>query len=217
MFKHLATYFLVLISVPPGNDNKNDDDDDDDDGGCDEVNIFPSTNPSIEVLSSIRPENHPLETVPLENSSEIASFYEDNLEEEDVLCQMAEEYTNSAISLVLPTQLELNEINAAITELGARVERLYALTKQQTIEIHNFNFLNLNSSANNTVKDKIHALFFYADIPLTWVISFTWTEKPNTHEIDKVTITLLNCHVKAKVVQKLKKYLEKSYNNIVYI
>jgi hypothetical protein len=166
--------------------------------------------------------NDPLanESVPEEHlPSQPYSPYFENMSDEEALLELAEEYANSSVNTenhLLPNKLELTEINLAIKELWEAVDDLKDKKKPQTVEIHNFNGLKTTSDIT-TVKDKVNALFFEALIPLTWKISVTWTENPSTQNVDTVTITLINHHVKDKVVEKLKKYFEKNYENVVYI
>lgn len=133
------------------------------------------------------------------------------------LLQLAEEYANDTVTTAthaLPNKLELTEIQQAIKELWGQIDTLYDFVKPQTIEIHNFHCLKVNVAVG-TIKEKVNSLFFDALIPLNWKLSVTWAES-NT-EVDSVTLTMINHHVKQKTVEKLTKYFNRMYNNSVYI
>ena len=113
-------------------------------------------------------------------------------------------------------KLWITAVNQAIQELWNEIYTLRDFTKPQTITIHNFHCLKVNTAVTS-IKDKVNSLFFDALIPITWKTSVTWSENLPKNEVENVTITFINFHVKEKVFQKLKKYFEKQYNNTVYI
>lgn len=172
------------------------------------------SNPSLEpfiIEPSFAPSIEPFSSPLIENLS--------NLDISDnALLQIAEEYAKSTVNEVHPLSntLDVTEINQAIKDLWAQIDILYDFIKPQTIEIHNFNCLKVNSSVT-TVKEKVNALFFDALIPLNWKISVTWIDNPDTNDVDNVTVVMINYHVKEKTVKKLTQYFEKYYNNGVYI
>ena len=140
------------------------------------------------------------------------------LSDESIL-QIAEEYACSNLASTthpLPNKFELIEINQAIKELWNQIDTIYDFIKPQTITIHNFQCLKINSAVES-VKEKVDSLFFDALIPLNWKSTVTWTEKTDKNEIDIVTITMINYHVKEQAVKKLTKYFDKMYNNSIYI
>jgi hypothetical protein len=48
----------------------------------------------------------------------------------------------------------------------------------------------------------------------------TWIDKPhqtNTNDVESVTVTMINHHVKSKTIELLNNYFSKVYDNTIYI
>jgi len=159
--------------------------------------------------------NHIAESLPNEN---FIHPLNDGISD-DVLLQLADEYCNASVttSHSLPDTFDLTTINRTLAEIWNQIDiMLTDRNKPPIIEIHNFHNLKINAAVC-TVKEKVNALFFDALIPITWKTTITWTDKPNSNEVDIVTITMINFRVKQRVIEILTKYFDKMYHNTVYI
>ena len=136
---------------------------------------------------------------------------------EEICSSLAKEIADTQNNMTVHSPshtFELNEINQAIKELNAQIDRLFDFHKPQFITIYNFHCLILNGSS---VKEKVNFLFNDASICTDWKSSVTWTETPDKHEIENVSITMINYHVKEKTKEKLNKYFNRFYKDVVYI
>jgi len=168
------------------------------------------------------PLNHLLvvDSVTSEVTSEVTSttvdqsapdvYTEHNEIDDATLLLLADNHSNADVNVA-----DLSEINNSINELKSHIDMLYKYLQPQTITIFNFKNLKPYQSVT-TVKEKVDKLFQLAGIPLHWKITLTWTQL-NNNDIDSVTISMLNYHVKEKTKNVLNTFLATEYNNTVYI
>jgi len=156
--------------------------------------------------------------------SDIPDLFSDDAVGDAALLQLVDAYSGAVRviadnPLLLPPNNSITEINHSIGELRLQLETLTALLQPQIITIYNFHNLKVNTAVT-TVKDKVNSLFFDANIPYNWKIMVTWIDKPhqsNTNDVESVTVTMINHHVKSKTIELLNNYFSKVYDNTIYI
>jgi hypothetical protein len=65
-------------------------------------------------------------------------------------------------------------------------------------------------------KDKIYNLFYYARIPMFWILDINEVDLETNHP-NTVTVTFINLIVKEHVTTILAAYLQHDYQNNIYI
>jgi len=113
------------------------------------------------------------------------------------------------------TTQDVKTMKLTVHELQLRLNHLYQLlARPNTITLHKFDNLQLQSVSHSDIKQRVNILFFEAKIPGNWKTKVKWTH-PTPTKTD-VHITFLNYFVKERALELLLNFFQNNYNKIVY-
>jgi hypothetical protein len=112
-------------------------------------------------------------------------------------------------------QMKKNYYQNKLKKIQKRYDRIETIFFYPQFIVIN-GFQNLRTTPGQHWKNKIHTLFFDANLPQFWILDTLNMEK-NSENTASVTVYLISYQVKQFVIHVLNYFLLKQHNNCVYL